>query len=252
MPPQRDIRIGLLGDLEVRRIDGTVVGWHEWRTGKTMDLLRILALNNGRPVRMSSVIDKLWPHVGLDRARASIRTAASRIRGAIGVNCIVRQNENLLLRGAWVDAIRFRDDSRFVHLAAHAGRHDRVVDLSRAAERHYRGDFHAHNDESPWARAERDHLRHLRRTMLCEAADAALALGQPDDAMEFAASAVKIDPTSEAANRALMRSYAALGETAEALRAFEACRSHLAEELGADPSPETQELHLRLLRVEGA
>jgi DNA-binding SARP family transcriptional activator len=252
MQPQRDIRIRVLGELEVQRADRSFVERHEWRTGKTMDLLRILALNNGRPVRMTSVIDKLWPNVGMDRGRASVRTAASHIRRAIGENCIVRQNETLLLRAAWVDAIRFEDNARLVHTAAQAARHARVVSLSRAAERLYRGDFHAHNDESPWARAERDHLRHVRRTMLCEAADAAIALGEHDEALGFAESAVRIDPTSETAHRALMRGYAELGETASALRAYEACRTNLAEELGVDPSPQTRELHLRLLRGESA
>jgi DNA-binding SARP family transcriptional activator len=252
MPPQTDIRIRLLGELEVHRTDRSVVGWHEWRTGKTVDLLRILALNNGRPVRMSSVIDKLWPNVSLDRARASVRTAASHIRRAVGVNCIVRQNESLLLQGAWVDAIRFQDNARLVHTAAQTARHSRVVALSRAAERHYRGNFHAYNDDSPWARAERDHLLHTRQAMLCEAADAAIALGRYDDALEFAGDAVLIDPTSEAGHRALMRAYAGLGEIASALRAFESCRRNLAEELGADPSEQTRALHLRLLRGEGA
>jgi len=252
MPHQRDIRIRVLGELEVHRTDGSVVGWREWRTGKSMDLLRMLALNNGHPVRMSSVIDRLWPNVGPDRARASVRTAASHIRRAIGANCIARQSGSLLLRGAWVDAVRFRDVVRFVHVAAQAGDHARVVDLSRAAERHYRGNFHAHNDDSPWARAERDDLLLTRRTMLCEAAAASIALGRHDEAVEFAGSAVLIDPTSEAAHRALMLGYAELGEIASALRAFEACRVHLAEELGADPSVQTQALHLRLLRGEGA
>jgi DNA-binding SARP family transcriptional activator len=45
-----------------------------------------------------------------------------------------------------------------------------------------------------------------------------------------------------------MQAYAELGEVGSALRVFETYRSHLAEELGADPSPQTRELHLKLLR----
>ena len=48
MAPPSEIRIRLLGPFEVRRPDRSMVGLTEWRTGKTMDLLRILALNNGR------------------------------------------------------------------------------------------------------------------------------------------------------------------------------------------------------------
>lgn len=252
MPPHSALRIRLLGELEVQRPDGTIVRYDEWRTGKTMDLLRILALNNGRPVRLTSVVDKLWPGVSLDRARASLRTAGSQIRRATGVNCIVRQSGGLVLHGAWVDAILFLDDARLVHVAARAARHRRVLDLTRAAERLYRGDFRAHQDESPWVRAERDRLTQSRRAMLCDAADSAIVLGRYDEALDLAATAVRIDRTSEAAHRALMRAHAGLGEVGNALRAFEACRAYLAEELGADPSPQTRALHLSLLRGESA
>ncbi len=252
MPPHPELRVRLLGNLEVQRADGTIVGYDEWRTGKTTDLLRILALNNGRPVRITSVFDKLWPNVSLDRARASLRTAGSQIRRATRTNCIVRQNGSVLLQGAWVDATLFLNDVRFVHLAAQATRHGRVLDLTRAAERLYRGDFHAHNDDSPWARAEREYLAQSRRGVLCAAAEAAIALGRYQDALHYAGDAVGIDRSSEAAHRALMRAHAALGEIGSALRVFEACRAHLAEELGVDPSAQTRALHLRLLRGESA
>jgi DNA-binding SARP family transcriptional activator len=252
MPPHLDLRVRVLGELEVQRPDGSLVALGEWRTGKTADLLRILALNNGRPVRLASVIEKLWPNASPDRARASLRTAGSQIRRATRVNCIARQNGGMLLTGAWVDAELFLDHVRRVHEATQADDHVRVLDLSRAAERLYRGDFRAHDDQSPWALAERDHLSQSRRGMLCDAAESAIRLGEFEEALRHADTAVRIDPSSEAAHRALMRGYAELGETASALRAFEACRSYLAEELGADPSPQTRALHLRILRGGGA
>jgi SARP family transcriptional regulator, regulator of embCAB operon len=215
-----------------------------------MDLLRILALGNGRPVSISSIIDKLWPGVSEDKARASIRTASSQIRKTIGTNCVARQNGSLVLLGAWVDAIQFREAAGLARGAARLAQYSRTIELTQPAERLYQGDFHAHNDTSAWALAERNELRQTRRVMLCDAADAAIALGDHHVALEFAGSAVRIDPTSEAAHRALMLAYAGLGETASALRVFEECRAHLAEELGADPSAQTQQLHVRLLRGE--
>ena len=84
--------------------------------------------------------------------------------------------------------------------------------------------------------------------MLTEAATSALALELFREAVDLATIAARLDPTSEAAHRALMRGHAELGEVASALRAFETYRANLAEELGADPSPETRKLHLQLLR----
>jgi DNA-binding SARP family transcriptional activator len=45
-----------------------------------------------------------------------------------------------------------------------------------------------------------------------------------------------------------MSASAAAGEPARALVAYEALRERLAEELGADPAPQTQEFHLAILR----
>jgi DNA-binding SARP family transcriptional activator len=244
----RPVRIRLLGELEVLRPDGTAVGPEEWRTGKTADLLRLLALNNGRIVRQSSLVAKLWPDVASDKAGASLRTAASQIRRATGENCIARQPGGLLLQGAWVDVTQFEVDSRGVHVAYRGGHHVRAVNLARAAERLYRDDFHAHDDHSDWARDLREELAHRRQRMLCDAAEAAIELEMYREAVEFAATAVQLDRSSEAAHRALMHAHAQVGEIGSALRVFEAFRTHLAEELGADPSPQTQTLHLRLLR----
>ena len=44
-----------------------------------------------------------------------------------------------------------------------------------------------------------------------------------------------------------MRSHAAQGNRAEALRVYQQCRQLLADELGIDPSPETEALYLELL-----
>jgi DNA-binding SARP family transcriptional activator len=242
------IKVCLLGGLDVTRADGSQVDPHEWRTGKNRDLLRLLALDNGRPVRLESLLDELWPDASEERARGSLRTAISHIRRVVRQDCVARLPGSLVLRGAWVDVERFHAAASRATLAAQAADPHRVIALTRAAERHYRGPFHAHHDRSPWALAARDRLALRRHQMLCDAAFAALALDRPRDALEFAGTAAEIDPASETAHRGLMRAYAELGEVASALRVFEAYRSHLAEELGVDPSPKTRDLHLRLLR----
>lgn len=250
MSPQSAIRICLLGGLDVVRSDATHVPADEWRTGKTMDLLRLLALQNCRPVRTASLIEKLWPNATTDRARGSLRTASSQIRRAVHQNCIIRHPDGLVLRGAWVDTVEFLSYTRRLQAAARESRHVDVITLARAAELLYRGDFHAHDDDAEWARAERESLVHARHEMLCDAATSALALEQFREGLAFAATAVRVDRSSETAHRLLMRAHAALGEVGSALRVFEDYRRYLADEFGADPSPQTRELHLRLLRGE--
>ena len=242
------IRIQLLGDFSVRRLDGSTVGSHEWRTGKTMDLLRLLAIDNGRPVRIASLLARLWPDVSDARAKASLRTAASQIRRAVGTNCVARQPGNLLLTDCWVDVGEFLSIHAAVQRAALQHEPADVLHQAKLAERLYRDDFHAYDDDSDWATQERDLLSHARHEVLTDAAEAAIELGRFREAIGFASLASRIDASAESPHRSLMRAHAELGEIGSALRVFEAYRARLAEELGADPSPQTTQLHLRLLR----
>lgn len=59
-----------------------------------------------------------------------------------------------------------------------------------------------------------------------------------------------LDPTHEAAHQQLMRLYLQSGNRAAALRQYETLRVLLVEELGVDPDPTTQALHLELLQAE--
>ncbi|WP_340540624.1 AfsR/SARP family transcriptional regulator [Nocardioides sp. GXZ039] len=245
------IMIRMLGGLEVLRPDGTLVEPRAWRTGKTSDLLRLLALDHGRPVRSEGLLATLWPDVPPERARGSLRTASSQIRKVIGTPCVVRQPGALVLEGAWVDVGHYHRNGAEAAAAFRAGDMERVIALTRIAERHYRGDFHAYDDQAPWAVAERERLALRRHEMLCDAAEAALHIGRARDGLEFAGTAARVDPSSETAHRLLMRAHADLGETGSALRVYEAYRRYLADELGADPSEQTRALHLQLLRGSG-
>ena len=248
MQGRNSVRVRVLGDLRVTRQDGTDVRVEEWRTGKTRDLLRLLALGNGRPLRADRLVELLWPDVPTDRARNSLRTAVSQIRVTLRDDSLERHADSYLLKDAMLDAHQFAAMAARVGLALDAGNHAAVLPITRAAERLYRDDFHADDDDSSWAEAERTRLQHLRRAMARDAAEAALRGGKRRSALSFAKLAVELDPMNETAHRLLMRAHAALGEIAAALRDYEDYRSRLAEELGVDPSPETRALHVDLLR----
>jgi len=243
-----DLEVWMLRPLHVVRSDGTDVGVTEWRTGKTADLIRLLALGNGRPIRPEVLVARLWPKASPGRGRASLRTASSQIRRALQDHCLVRQPDGLVLHGAWVDVVEYLDTAKQVAVAVREHRYVEARSLAAAAEELYVDDFHAHDDDSDWAAAERYRLVRARVSLLCDAALIAQHLGIPREAAELATTATEVDPASETAHRLLMTAHADLGDNANALRVFDSYRTYLADELGADPSPQTQELHLRLLR----
>ena len=79
---------------------------------------------------------------------------------------------------------------------------------------------------------------------------ASAGIGEHRRALALAEQAVAADPLDEEAHRAVITAYHRLGESGEALAAFERVRTVLVEELGADPSAETQALYLAVLRSE--
>jgi DNA-binding SARP family transcriptional activator len=80
------------------------------------------------------------------------------------------------------------------------------------------------------------------------AGEPALALAAAERALDHARAATTADPLDEAAWRALMTAQVAAGAPAAALASYEQLRATLADELGTDPAPETQALHLSILR----
>lgn len=67
--------------------------------------------------------------------------------------------------------------------------------------------------------------------------------------IQHAAEAYASEPFDEVACQTLMRAHAAAGNRAEALRVFAGCRRLFREELGADPSEQTTQTLLGILRT---
>ncbi len=242
--------IRVLGGLRVRRADGSFVDSRAWRTGKTADLVRLLAVRSRETVPVDTLLEALWPDVDEEHGRASLRTAVAQVRRVLGQDSVERRFGGLVLRGVWVDAVAFGSLAREARRLAAAGQPARLVTVTREAEALYLGEFRAHNDRADWALAERDALAGAYRSLLLDAADAAVELGWMRDAVEFATRSLADDPCSERASRALMLGYDGVGETSRALREFERCRVALADELGVDPSAPTRAVHVKLLAAD--
>ena len=149
--PADRIEVRLLGPLQVRRADGSLVLPHEWRTGKTVDLLRLLATGAGRAVSVDEILEALWPEVDAHRGRGSLRNALGHLRKLLGQGAIERRPDGLVLRGAWVDS------TALLALADEARRHARqgrlalAVKLAREADALHLGEFTTHDPNALWA-----------------------------------------------------------------------------------------------------
>jgi DNA-binding SARP family transcriptional activator len=105
-------------------------------------------------------------------------------------------------------------------------------------------------DDGPWIERKRRELRAaLVRALEIEMAILGLR-GDYRYSLRLAEEAVSLEPFRESAWVGLMRLHLAAGNRAEGLRAYERCRSLLADELGVPPSRETESAFLELLHAD--
>lgn len=244
------IDIRMFGALQVRRSDGTVVDPMQWRTAKTADLLRLLAVRDGSPVPVDTLLTTFWPGADRQRGQGSLRTAASQIRHVLGAGSIARSPAGLAVCGATSDVTRFRTAVARTRAMRAGVPATTVLQSASHCLELYIGDFDAHDRFAEWVMAERYALAEDHLWLLGTAAEAALECDEAAAARRWARTLVALDGFNEHACRLLMRACAAEGETSAALRAFEGHRRLLSEELGIDPSPQTCELYLGVLRSE--
>ncbi len=242
------VEIRLLGPLRVRRVDGSWVDGAEWRTRKTQDLLRILALEAGQRVSTDQLVDVLWPEGDVERGKVSLRTAASHLRRVLGPDCLTRSRGGLVLSDVWVDTQKFQTLAHDCHQAFSRGDFAAALVSAEAADSLYIRDLEPAADGTAWWVGQAQQLRTARAGLLVEAAASAISLHLVRDAADYAERAVATDAYSERACRVAMLAFRGIGEISRAMNVYNECRTRLSEELGVDPTPETQEVYLQLLR----
>ncbi|PWK52312.1 DNA-binding SARP family transcriptional activator [Actinoplanes xinjiangensis] len=240
------MRFGILGPVRAERPDGTPIplGGPRLRA-----LLAMLLLDAGRAVPIDRLIDGLYGDTPPAGAANALQSQVSRLRQSLPVE-LGPAGYRLAAAPDDVDVHRFAALAADGHRALAAGEPQRAVTLLREAAGLWRGEPLVDVRDAPFAQAQAARLGELRLTALENRYDAELALPAPlpADAITELRDLIAAHPLRERPRALLMRALAAEGRPAEALTAFEDARRTLADELGADPSPELSALHTGLLR----
>jgi len=104
------------------------------------------------------------------------------------------------------------------------------------------------DDTEEWLDEWRSRQARLATRAVALLAEASAATGRSAAAVEAAEELLGREPIDERAHRILIRSLAASGDRAGAIRAFERARLVLSDELGVDPGPELTAAYLDVLR----
>ncbi|GGQ18966.1 SARP family transcriptional regulator [Streptosporangium pseudovulgare] len=213
-------------------------------------LLAVLALEPGRVVTRSRLVDWIWGRRPPADEVNALQALVSRLRRVLPDGVIEADSGGYRLAVApdAVDVCRFESlvgQARGAEPAARA-------DLLRSALALWRGtameDVGLRDSDAFDAAVAR--LDELRVAALGDRVEADIRLGRGSELVSELTGLVAAYPLREGLVAALMRSLAETGRAAEALTVYQRTRERLAEELGADPSAGLSALHTALLRGE--
>ena len=236
-----EVRIGILGPLEVRAGPGHPI---EVAGPRLRRLLARLALDPGRVVTTGQLVDAVWDEQPPAGAANALQALVSRLRRLVpGVLESSATGYRLAVPAEAVDAVRFE-------ALALAGREQLGRDPARArallgeALALWRGPALADAAGAGFAGPATARLDDLRLQALADRVEADLAAGATDRLVAELEELVAAHPLSERLGGQLVRALALGGRQADALGAYERLRARLADELGIDPSPELQAVHV--------
>ncbi len=192
-------------------------------------LLAVLALHANQSVRSEWLADLL------DLSPGALRTSMSRLRKQVGDTTLSTTSVGYRLDAA-VDAELFALDL--------AGA-ETIEALERALA-HWTGPALEEFATEEWAVGDAARLTELHASAVDDFAAALIATDRFADAIAVLEPQVATHPLRDRPRGLLMEALAGAGRQADALRAFQAYRAYLAEEIGTEPSAELRRLEQQI------
>jgi predicted ATPase/DNA-binding SARP family transcriptional activator len=243
------LRLSFLGSPEVWYGRQTL----SFATRKVLALLIYLTVEEGLHPR-EKLVTLFWPESDPVHGRGALRTTLGHLRRTLEKAVPPGSQTYLVVKA---DALGFNATSDFeldlrtigAALGAEQAR------LLQEAIRRYRGDFlegfglpdaPAFDD---WVTFQRQHWHHQMNSAFDRLSRWQSAGRQFEEGIATAVRWVAHDRLNEAAHRRLMQLHVLAGNRTAALQAYQACRTILAQEVAAEPSPETDALARRIRDV---
>ena len=214
-------------------------------------LLAFLALRDGAPSAIATIVDAVWGDGAPGGAVHSLRTYVSNLRRLLGPTVEIRGERGMyvftfLTLETDIDLFRQRvaDASQFEDPRAVASSLALALTL-------WRGPVLEGMDRS-WVRDESAILDSQRVNVVARWAEATIAAGEHDSVIAPVEAEVVAAPHDERLTGILMRALYGSGRQSDALAVYRRLRDALAEELGVEPGPELRNLEEQILLHEVA
>lgn len=234
----------------------------EWPRRSARDVFLQLLVVSPRSMAGETLAETLWPHSLPDKSDQNLRRAVSDLRRTLEPDLPPRlpsryvhvADEMYTLRlpaGTYVTDMAFEEEMtqalnmtlprRLDEQRATIATLENILSL-------YIGDYMADYPFEEWTLARREYLRHLLLRGSHKLAHLYLEVGDFDNAIAAAHTALTHEHWDEEATHLLMQAYAALGNVPAALRAYETLRDRMRSDLDLPPRADLVELYQRLRR----
>lgn len=251
-----ELRVDVVGTVAVTCGDRAVTG-HSIGGRRARVALVAIALSPG-PVPAERLAAQLWPGEPPPTWPAALRGVIRSLRGALAPigagaqHVIVTTPAGYgLAEAVQVDLRQAAVTLRAAASLAEQGRHEAAVAAAEPVAV-LSGEQLLPGEDAAWLEPFRTQADAAALQALELIARSAGAAGDHHRAAEAGRRAVAASPLDERAHRILIEALHHGGDRAGVVRAFEACRAILADQLGVDPAPETVQSYLTALGDSGA
>jgi predicted ATPase/DNA-binding SARP family transcriptional activator len=243
------MRLRLLGGFDLVDDTGNVIdvgGGHQRR------ILAVLAIRPDAVVTIDEAVEALWGDRAPKSAVRTLRSLISRLRRVLaeaGADLVIESEGGgyrLRLPRDGTDVAMVESLASVARTARAKGDSSTARAALREAISSWRGRALGHLAYDEFARAEATRLDELRLTLLEELFDTELACGNDSVVGDLEALCAEHPLRERFWGQRILALYRG-GRQAEALRVYQDLRTHLAEELGLEPSTELQQLEAAIL-----
>ena len=244
IPPR--LSIYALGNSQVK-IDGKSVTNPTWVNQKrARELFFLLLSHQHKGMTRDEIGVILWPDSSTEQLRLQFRNTIYYLRYALGQDVIINTEHRYLFNSDMDFTYDVQDFERKIVQAEGAGTPVMKIELLKEAIQLYQGEFYPEGD-GDWVMTERSRLTQMHEHTLLTLAQLHLEQREPQTALLHCQVILAENHCMESAHRLAMQAYAALGNRSGVVNQYELCKQQLRDELGLEPSAETENLY-KLIR----
>jgi len=240
IPPR--LSIYALGISQVK-IDGKHVTNPTWVNQKrARELFFLLLSHPNKGLTRDEIGVILWPDSSTEQLRLQFRNTIYYLRYALGQDVIINTERRYLFNADMDYSYDVQEFERKIVQAEEAEAPSKKIELLNEAIQLYQGEYFPEGD-GDWVMTQRGRLIQMEEHTLLTLAKLHLEQQEPQTALLHCQTILTENHCMESAHRLAMQAYAALGNRSGIANQYELCRQLLRDELGLEPSPETENLY---------